>query len=70
MASRGAISANLIRFGDELELDPRLAMGEIEVASGSRKLGQSHLQQLQKDAQRRGFLLPARKAGVALDTRH
>jgi tetratricopeptide (TPR) repeat protein len=52
------------------EFGARLAMGEIEVASGSRKLGQSHLRQLQKDAQSREFLLTARKAGVALDTRH
>ena len=48
------------------EFDARLAIGELEINSGAKKLGQSHLQQLQKDAQSRGFLLTARKAGAAL----
>jgi tetratricopeptide (TPR) repeat protein len=52
------------------EFDARLAEGEIEVASPQRKVGEGHLRSLQKDAQARGFLLTARKAGVALDARH
>lgn len=52
------------------EFDARLAEGEIEVASPQRKVGEGRLRSLQKDAQARGFLLTARKAGVALDARH
>jgi hypothetical protein len=50
------------------EFDARLAQGEVEVASTQRKGGEAHLRSLQKDARARGFLLIARKAGVALDT--
>jgi serine/threonine protein kinase/tetratricopeptide (TPR) repeat protein len=52
------------------EFDARLAQGEIEVASAQRNVGEAHLRSLQKEAQARGFLLTARKAGVAMDTRH
>jgi eukaryotic-like serine/threonine-protein kinase len=44
------------------ELEPRLALAEIEVNSGDRANGRSHLEALQKEAADRGFGLIALKA--------
>ncbi len=47
------------------EFEARLALGEIEMKSGSRSSGRVRLQQLHKDAQAKGYLLVVRKAAAA-----
>lgn len=47
-------------------LEGRLALGEIEIASGNRGAGSSELEALQRDATAKGYLLIARKAAAAL----
>lgn len=47
-------------------LESRLALGEIEMDSGSRSAGHMRLEELKKDAGNAGFLLIARKAAAAL----
>ena len=49
-------------------MEARLALGEIEIASGDRASGEKELNSLERDARTRGFLLVARKA--AADRRH
>jgi eukaryotic-like serine/threonine-protein kinase len=49
-----------------LSLDARLRLGEVELNSGLTRGGRTHLEQLQKDAQARGFVLIARKAVAAM----
>lgn len=49
------------------EFEARLVLGEIEMRHGSEKSGGLRLQQLQKDARAKGFLLMAQKANVALN---
>jgi tetratricopeptide (TPR) repeat protein/TolB-like protein len=48
-----------------IQLEARLAMGEVEMKSGDRSAGRAHLATLQKDAFSKGFLLIARKAAAA-----
>jgi tetratricopeptide (TPR) repeat protein len=45
-----------------LQLEARLALGEIEIKSGKATAGRTHLAALEKDATAKGFLLIARKA--------
>jgi DNA-binding winged helix-turn-helix (wHTH) protein/tetratricopeptide (TPR) repeat protein/TolB-like protein len=45
-----------------VELEGRLALGEVEIQSGAITRGRAHLQAVEKDASRRGFVLLARKA--------
>jgi len=47
------------------ELRARLLLGELELRSGKTRAGQARLQQLQSEAQQKGFLLIARKAARA-----
>jgi eukaryotic-like serine/threonine-protein kinase len=53
----------------DLTLDARLALGEIELSSGNRVGGSADLEALEKDAKNGGFLLMARKAAAALQSR-
>ncbi len=48
------------------QFEARLALGQIEMKSGHRAAGRTHLGALEKDAQAKGFGLIARKAAVAL----
>ena len=48
-----------------IQLEARLAQGEVEMKSGDRTNGRAHLAFLQKDATSKGFLLIARKAAAA-----
>ena len=45
--------------------EARLALGEIEMKSGKTAAGRARLEQLEKDATAKGFLLIARKAAAA-----
>jgi eukaryotic-like serine/threonine-protein kinase len=47
----------------EYQFEARLALGKVEIKSGKVALGRIRLATLQKDAEARGFLLIARKAG-------
>lgn len=49
-----------------LEFDARLALGEIEMASGDARAGRQQLSTLQRDAQAKGFALIAAKAERAI----
>jgi len=53
----------------DVGLDARLAAGEIELSSGNRAEGGADLEALEKDAKNGGFLLIARKAAAALESR-
>ena len=48
------------------ELDARLRLGALEIRSGAVNNGREHLQQLQKEAKAKGFLLVARLAADAI----
>jgi hypothetical protein len=48
-----------------IQLEARLAQGEVEMKSGDRTNGRSHLAALKKDATAKGFLLIALKAAAA-----
>jgi len=48
-----------------VELEGRLALGLVEVQSGAIARGRAHLQAVEKDASRHGFILLARKAKAA-----
>ena len=48
-----------------IQLEARLAMGEVEMKSGMRTAGRARLAALQRDATTEGFLLLARKAAAA-----
>lgn len=48
-------------------LEARLALGEIEIASGKSEQGRARLREVQKDAEARGFGLIARKAARHLE---
>jgi tetratricopeptide (TPR) repeat protein/tRNA A-37 threonylcarbamoyl transferase component Bud32 len=48
-----------------IQLEARLAQGEVEMKSGDRTNGRAHLAALKKDATAKGFLLIARKAAAA-----
>jgi ATP/maltotriose-dependent transcriptional regulator MalT len=48
------------------EFEARLALAEAELKAGSQRLGRTRLQQLQKDARAKGFLLITRKVEAAL----
>ena len=56
-----ALKANRLGFVS-YEFEPRLALAEIEVTSGDRATGKTHLEALQKEAADRGFGLIALKA--------
>jgi DNA-binding winged helix-turn-helix (wHTH) protein/tetratricopeptide (TPR) repeat protein len=60
-----AAEASFIDVG----LDARLAVGEIELRAGDRAEGGADLEGLEKDAKNGGFLLIARKAAAALQSR-
>lgn len=60
-----ALKANRLGFVT-YELEPRLALAEIEVTSGDRANGRNHLEALQREAADRGFGLIALKAAVDL----
>ena len=47
------------------ELEARLLLAQAEFASGKPAAARAHLEKLQLDARNKGFLLIARKAGVA-----
>ena len=49
-----------------LQLEARLALGEIELRAGSTEAGRARLEALQKEAEQRGYGLIARKAATAL----
>jgi hypothetical protein len=49
-----------------IELEARLALGEIEVKSGVRARGRAQLQTVERDASKKGFVLLARKAASHL----
>ena len=49
-----------------LSVEARLRLGEVEIENGMVKAGRAHLEQLQKEAQEKGFVLIAREAGVAM----
>ena len=51
---------------EEIALEARLALGEIELNSGNHAAGCAQLEALEKDARRGGFHLVARKADAAL----
>jgi tetratricopeptide (TPR) repeat protein len=57
-----AAKANLLYF----QYDARLALGELEIKSGSMADGRARLTALEKEASDRGFLLIARKAASLL----
>ena len=48
-----------------IQLEARLALGEVEMKSDKRAAGRVHLVALQQDAKSKGFLLIARKAAAA-----
>jgi DNA-binding winged helix-turn-helix (wHTH) protein/tetratricopeptide (TPR) repeat protein len=48
-----------------IELDARLALGEVEMKSGAITQGRAHLQALRRDASQRGFKVLAGKAAAA-----
>ena len=48
-----------------LALEARLALADVEIRSGMRQIGRSHLAGLEREAARRGFGLIARKARAA-----
>ncbi len=50
----------------EIQFEARLALGEIELASGNREAGRAELAALEKDARAKGLSLIARKASAAL----
>ncbi len=50
----------------QIQFEARLALGEIELASGDAKAGRAELVTLTKDARAKGFRLIARKASTAL----
>jgi hypothetical protein len=47
------------------QFEARLAMGEIEMKSGTTNAGRARLKTLESDSRVRGFLLVARKAAAA-----
>jgi tetratricopeptide (TPR) repeat protein len=47
--------------------EARLPLGEIEIRSGAREIGRTHLASLEKEAAKKGFVLIARKARAALE---
>jgi hypothetical protein len=49
-----------------LELEARLRAGQLDMRAGKASSGRLQLDQLQKDAQSKGFLLTARQAKAAL----
>jgi tetratricopeptide (TPR) repeat protein/predicted Ser/Thr protein kinase len=57
-----ATKANLLYF----QYDARLALGELEIASGKVAAGRARLTTLEKDAEGKGFLLIVHKAATAL----
>jgi hypothetical protein len=48
-----------------LELEVRLALGEIEIKAGKSALGRAELKTLEQEAKAKGFLLVGRKAAAA-----
>jgi hypothetical protein len=48
-----------------IQLEARLALGEIEMESGKRMSGRNHLEAVEKDATARGFLLITHQASAA-----
>jgi hypothetical protein len=59
--------ASTTRF-EEIELEARLAKGEIEMATKDSSVGRAYLEALQRDAANEGFQLIAQKASAALQT--
>lgn len=49
----------------DFEFEARLALGEIELASGQVAAGRARLETLEKEATAKGFLLIARQAAAA-----
>ncbi|MBZ5615623.1 MAG: tetratricopeptide repeat protein [Acidobacteriia bacterium] len=48
-----------------IQMEARLALGEIEMKSGKRGLGRNHLEAVERDSAARGFLLIAHRASAA-----
>jgi len=66
-AIRGLVRLDASRRGFVWwDLESRLHLGEIELRSGKLVAARTRLEQLQRDAHRKGFLLIARKAATAL----
>ena len=53
-----------------LDVEARLALGQIELSSRNQSSGRAHQATLRKQADRRGFQLVARKAAAALQVAH
>ncbi len=62
------VEARKVGFFD-LQLEARLALGEIEVGSGRTATGVPRLQELEKEATQKGFVLIAHKASAATASR-
>ncbi len=55
---------------EAIAFEARLALGQIELNSRKQSSGRAHLAALEKEADRRGFQLVARKAAAALHVAH
>jgi hypothetical protein len=55
---------------EAIALEARLALGQIELNARNQSSGRAHLAALEKEADRRGFQLVARKAAAALHVAH
>ena len=68
-AASALLKKTIVEAGDlgfvARQFDARHALGEIEIQSGDSAAGRARLAALEKDAQAKGFLYIARKAGVA-----
>ena len=63
---RAILEESRIKGALGMQFEARLAIGEIEMASGNRESARKELIALGKDARTKGFLLIARKASAAL----
>jgi hypothetical protein len=62
----GVIGETLRAGSIEQELEARLALGEVELASADSAAGRARLEVLEREATERGLGLIARRAGTAL----
>jgi hypothetical protein len=53
--------------GEDLKMEARLHLADLELNSARRAVGRTQLEQLQKEAQERGLFLVARKVKAALN---
>jgi len=65
--NRVVSSATAASFVD-VALEARLAAGDLEINKGDREVGRAHLEGLQNDCDKAGFVLIARRASAALRT--